>query len=423
MAFPASSGHSRGVPLWRNLALDLSVAVGIGTTTALVGALLPTVARREGLVPIGLAALAAAPFLANFLSVFTGRWGPRTPRQLAATRMIGAALLITLAVVPIPWIKIPVAIAFWISVAFGLPYQLRLWGTMYPGRIRGRIIGLIGTGRAAAAGIAVLSGGLLADQVGGGGAVAVAGILGIVCALAAAGIRAPETGPVARYSATASLRALHGHPVLMRVALAQAFYGGGLIAAAPLYALVYVDRLGLSLTEVGTIGILAAGAATASSLVWGTVADRRGAMTGMRIGSVLGVISCVAYAFAPSLAVLWIAAILIGIANASIDIGLPSVMSEQTPLEERAAVLAGWNALTGLRGMVAPFIAGGLVGAGLIDLRGALLLCAAAAGVGAWLYINTAAEVGVPAPEMRWMGVDRGLRRARARVGRTHFGF
>ncbi len=48
-----------------------------------------------------------------------------------------------------------------------------------------------------------------------------------------------------------------------------------MIAAAPLYALVYVDRLGLSLTEVGTIGILGAVAATAASLIWGAVADRR----------------------------------------------------------------------------------------------------------------------------------------------------
>ncbi len=79
--------------------------------------------------------------------------------------------------------------------------------------------------------------------------------------------------------------------------------------------------------------------------------------------------------------------------------------------------------LTGLGGIAAPFIAGGLVGAGLIDLRGGLLLCAVAARVGAWLYINMAAEVGLPAPEMRWMGVDRGLRLARALVGKTHFGF
>jgi MFS family permease len=423
VAFSGSPIPSRRAGLWRNLALDLSVAVGIGTTTALVGTLLPTVARREGLAPIGLAALAAAPFLANFLSVFTGRFGPRTPRQLAVTRMIGAGLLITLAFVPIPWLKIPVAIAFWVSVAFGLPYQLRLWGTMYPGRVRGRIIGLIGTGRAAAAGVAALAGGLLADRIGGADAVAIAGLCGIVCALAAAGLRAPETGPVPRYSAASSLRSLHGQPVLMRVALAQAFYGGGLIAAAPLYALVYVDRLGLTLTDVGVIGILAALAATVASLIWGALADRRGAMTGMRIGSVLGVISLVAYAFAPAVGVLWIAAVLIGVANASIDIGLPSVMSEQVPLEDRAAVLAGWNALTGLRGIAAPFIAGGLVGAGFIDLRGGLVLCAVAAGIGAWLYLNTAAEVGVPAPEMRWIGVDRGIRRARTLVGRTHLGF
>jgi MFS family permease len=422
VAFPVSSGQSRSVALWRNLALDLSVAVGIGTTSALVGTLLPTVARREGLAPLGLAALASAPYLANFLSVFTGRFGPRTPSQLAATRMIGAALLITLAFVPVPWVKIPVAIAFWISVAFGMPYQLRLWGTMYPGRVRGRVIGLIGTGRAAAAGIAALSGGLLADRIGDGNALALAGLFGIAAALAAAGLRAPDTGPVPRYSALASLRSLQGRPVLLRVALAQTFYGGGLIAAAPLYALVYVDRLDLTLTEVGVIGILGAVAATVASLMWGAFADRRGGVAGMRIGSALGVVSLLVYAFAPAVVALWIAAILIGVANASIDIGLPSVMSEQTPLEERAAVLAGWNALTGLRGIAAPFVAGGLVGAGLVDLRGGLLLCAVVAAVGAWLYLNTASDVGQPAPDLRWMGVDRGLRRARTLVARTHVG-
>jgi MFS family permease len=424
VVFSGSSGSPRASrpDLWRNLALDLSVAVGIGTTTALVGALLPTVARREGLAPIGLAALAAAPFLANFLSVFTGRFGPRTPQQLAVTRMIGAALLITLAFVPIPSLKIPVAIAFWISVAFGLPYQLRLWGTMYPGPIRGRIIGLIGTGRAAAAGIAALTGGVLADRIGGADAVALAGIFGLVCAVAAAGLRAQETGEVPRYSAMASLRSLRAQPVLMRLGLAQAFYGGGLIAAAPLYVLVYVDRLGLTLTDVGVIGVLAAVASTVASLVWGAIADRRGGMTGMRIGSLLGVASVFAYAFAPGIGALWVAAVFIGIANASIDVGLLSVLSEQTPLEDRAAVLGGWNALTGLRGIAAPFIAGGLVGAGIIDLQGGLLLCALVAAVGAWLYLNTAAEVGMPAPELRWMGVDRGLRRARVLAGRAHVG-
>ena len=399
----------------RNLALDLIVAVGMGVTIALVGAILPTVARRGGLEPIGLAALAAAPFVANFLSVFTGRFGPRTPRQLASLRVLGASLLVALALIPIPWLKIPVAVAFWVTIAFGLPYQLGLWGAMYPGRVRGRIIGLIGTGRAAAAGIAALAGGLLADHVGESGAVAAAGVLGIVCALAAAGLRSPDAAPPLRYSARASLLALRDRPVLMRVALAQAFYGGGLIAAAPLFALVYVDRLALSLTQVGAIGILGAVAATAASMVWGTVADRHGGMTGMRIGSALGVLAVVAYAVAPRVEVLWVAAVFIGVATASIDVGLPSVMSEHAPLDDRAAVLAGWNALTGLRGMAAPFAAGALVSAGLVSVTTALLLCGVVAAIGAWLYGHTERSVAIDRAMPERILIPR-IRRVTARL-------
>ena len=55
------------------------MAVGVGVTLAVVTSLLPTIARRGGLEPIGLAALGAAPFVANLLGAFAGRFGPRTP--------------------------------------------------------------------------------------------------------------------------------------------------------------------------------------------------------------------------------------------------------------------------------------------------------------------------------------------------------
>jgi hypothetical protein len=61
----------------------------MGVTMALVGAILPTVARRGGLEPLGLAALAAAPFVANFLGAFAGRLGPRSQAQLGLTRGLG----------------------------------------------------------------------------------------------------------------------------------------------------------------------------------------------------------------------------------------------------------------------------------------------------------------------------------------------
>ena len=63
-----------------------------GSPPPLVSSLLPTIARRGGLEPLGLAALAAAPFLTNLLSVFAGRFGPQSTRQFALLRGIGARL-------------------------------------------------------------------------------------------------------------------------------------------------------------------------------------------------------------------------------------------------------------------------------------------------------------------------------------------
>ncbi len=374
--------------LRRNLTLDLATAVGIGATTAIIGSLLPTVARREGLGPLELAALASAPFWANFAGAFAGRLGPRTPMQLAISRGVGSGLLVFLVLVPVPLVVIPVAIAFWFTISFGAPLQLRLWGQIYPPRLRGRLLGVLGTGRAAAAGAAALVGGLLADQIGGLTVVALVGVVGAVCALAAAGLRAPQPDAARAYSARSSIRALRERPVLRRVALAQAFYGGGLIAALPLYALVNVDRLSLSLGEVGFIGVIGAIANTAAFGVWGWVADRRGWAPVMSVGSVLGLLSLVAYALAPAVAILWISVILVGIANAAVDIGLPAVMSEESPVDERPAVMAGWNSLTGARGVAAPFIASGLVEAGLVDVTGGLLLCALTSAVGTLLFLR-----------------------------------
>ncbi len=378
--------------LGRNLALDLLAAVGVGVSMALVTTLLPTIARRGGLEPLGLAALAAAPFIANLLGVFAGRFGPRSPGQLALIRGAGAASLVALFILPTPPIMVLVSVVFWVSLSFGGPFHLRLWGAMYPARLRGRIVGMIGTGRAAAGALAAFAGGLLADRVGGPPAVALAGLIGMACAVAYAGLRAHAAGDLPRFSARDSIRALRERPVLGRVALAQGFYGGGLIAAIPLYALVYVDRLDLSLADVGIIGILTAAATTVSFMIWGVVADRQGAMVAMRIGSAMGLAALVAYAVAPNVGLLWVAAVAAGAGSASIDVGIASVVSEHTTMASRAPAMAGWNAITGARGIAAAFLMSALLQAGIVDVTTGLLLCAVSSAIGVALYVRTGSE-------------------------------
>jgi MFS family permease len=373
-------------PFRRNLSLDLVAAIGVGVTGALVGTLLPTISRRGGLEPLGLAALAAAPFLANLLGVFAGRAGPRTTRQQAVVRGLGAAVLLLLPLAAVPAAVILVAMVFWLSLSFTAPFQLRLWGASYPARMRGRLVGFLGMGRAAAAGFAALAGGILADKIGGPEAVALAGSVGLVCAAAFAFFRTPTTAAPVLYSARDSIRVMRERPRLARVALAQGFYGGGLIAAGPLFALVNVDRLNMSMADVGIIGVLGALATTVSYIAWGVVADRRGPITTMRLGSALGLAGLMAYALAPGVALVWLASVALGVSGSSIEVGIAGVISEETPLAERASAMSGWNAFTGARGLFAPFLASGLVQVGVLTVTGALLLCAGATAVGVSLF-------------------------------------
>ena len=410
------SAHQRAVG--RNLALDLVAAVGVGVSMALVTTLLPTMARRSGLEPIGLAALAAAPFVANLLGAFAGRVGPRSQRQLAIIRGAGSASLLVLAVLAVAPILVAVSIAYWLSLSLGGPFHLRLWGSMYPARVRGRVVGFIGSGRAAAAAVAALAGGILADRFGGTTAVALAGLVGLVCALAYAGLRAPSAERPAMFSARESLRALRDRPVLSRIAVAQGFYGGGLIAAAPLYAIVNVDRLDLSLADVGIIGIITAGATTLCFLLWGAVADRRGPLVAMRIGSALGLVGLIAYALAPQVSVLWVAAIAAGAGSASIDVGIASAVSDHTPLASRAAAMAGWNAITGARGIVAAFTMSILLQVGVVDVTTGLLLCAAVTAIGVVLYARASGTEVAPSPVPEASRVTRAVTGLRAAVSR-----
>ena len=70
-----------------------------------------------------------------------------------------------------------------------------------------------------------------------------------------------------------------------------------------------------------------------SCLAWGALADRRGGLSAIQMGSVLGFVSLIAYALAPSVGFVLIAAACVGLANASTDVGLAAVLGEHTTLE------------------------------------------------------------------------------------------
>jgi MFS family permease len=379
---------SAGSALRRNVSLDLGVALSIGLTTAVAGGLVPTIARQNGLAPIGLALMAAAPFLGNLLSAFAGRYGPQGVRGYGLLRVGGALLLVPVALAPNALLIVAGICAFQLCVSFGSPFQTRIWGAMYPGEVRGRVIGILGTARAATAAAGAMAIGALADQAGVPFAVTLAGFVGAAFALGALGLRSGRPLPTRTFSAHEAVATLTASPRLRRLVLAQGLYGAGTIAAFPLYALVNVDRLHLSLGDVGTIAVVGAAATMVSYTAWGTAGDRLGYAVGLRGGAAFGVLSVALVAVAPNMAVMLLASIAGGLSNAGIDIGIQGAMASHTSLADRAAAMAGWNSLTGVRGMIAAIVASAAIQVGLVDVTTALALCVIPATLGLLVYLD-----------------------------------
>lgn len=377
------------------IAADLSMAVGAGCLVGALNTLLPGVARKEGLDPVGLAALAASPFIANVLGALAGRLELHSPRHLSLIHAAGWVFLILVPVLPTAaWF--PLVLACWLSFSFGMPIQLRLWGLLYPARSRGRLVAVVRTGRAMAAALVATAGGFLADRLGGAPIIGLAGLLGVLgtipysrVAVASLEGQQPEPDGQHRYTPREAIGALLAHPRIRLLALAQAVYGAGLIAATPLYPLILVDELRLTLGEIGMLGVVASFSTMATYVAWGALVDRRGAHPVLLWGALCGATVPLVYALAPSLPTLWIAALVSGVASAAMDSGITGALSESdVPVEERPRLMAAWNALTGMRGAVAPFVAGGLVQAGLLSPSTALLASAALAGAGFLLYVR-----------------------------------
>ena len=374
--------------LRRNVGLDLGVALSLGLTTSVAGGLIPTIARQGGLAPVGLALMAASPFLGNLLSAFAGRFGPQRVRGYGLLRVGGALLLVAVALAPNALLIVAGVCAFQLCVAFGTPFQTRLWGSMYPGEVRGRVIGILGTARAATAALGAMAIGAMADGMGVPIAVTFAGFLGAGFAIGAFGLRSGRPMPARTWSPREAVATLTASPRLRRLVLAQGLYGAGTIAAFPLYALVNVDRLHLTLSDVGTIAVAGAIATMVSYTLWGTLADRLGYNVGLRAGAAFGVLAVALVAVAPNMAVMLLASIAGGLSNAALDIGIQGAMAAHTRLADRAAAMAGWNSLTGLRGMVAAMAASIAVQVGLVDVTTALALCLVPATLGLLVYLD-----------------------------------
>jgi predicted MFS family arabinose efflux permease len=248
----------------------------------------------------------------------------------------------------------------------------------------------VGTGRFTAGTIALLAITLAATTSGWVPIVAVVAAVGAVSSLAVGRMSVPQVEVNHRFGAASSVRSIAQGPMLRKVAMAQLLFGGGMVAAPALIAMVHVDRLGLGFDDIALAGLLSYGSTAATIGLWGRLASRSGAFVSIAAGTTLGAVSLVAFALAPDFAAVVVATLLLGVANAAVNASWPLLLAEHASLDDQEAVAAGMNAVMGLRGFVTPFLVMAPVQAGLIDETGGLLLCMVASASGAILYARLA---------------------------------
>ena len=368
----------------------------MGTTMAIVSVLLPSVARREGIDAMGLAVLSALPFLAILLSMFAGRIGPRSPSRLALLRAIGALGLLLVLVAPHPLLLCAATFVFWASIAFGSPLEQRIWATAYPASQRGRLLGVVGTGRFAAGTLALAAITALAAGQHWVLVVAAVAAFGAVSSMAVGRMDVPGVASGQRFGAWASLRSVMGTPMVRRFATAQLLFGAGALMAPAFAAMVHVDRLGLAVSDIALAGLLSYGSTAVSIGLWSRIAGSTGPLRTVLAGAVLGSVSFLVLAWAPTFSVLIVATVLLGLSNAAVNASWPLLIADHAREGEQAMVAAGLNAVMGLRGLVVPFAVMAPVTAGYIDETGGLLLCAASGLAGVAVYGRMLGLVRVP---------------------------
>jgi len=378
----------RPTTLQRNLLLDLSSAIGLGTTMAIVGVLLPSAARREGLDSLGLAVLAALPFLASMMSLLAGRIGPHTPGRLALVRALGSAGLLVVLIEPHPLLLAVATFGFWGAFSLGVPLQQRLWATMYPSHARGRFLGIVGTGRFAAGTVVLLAISLAATSAGWQSIIAIVAVVGMLSAVAVSRLSLPRDDARPSYSVADSFRSVLQPPMLRRITLAQLFFGGGMVATPALIAMIHIDRLGLGIEDIALAGLAGYAMTTLAFGVWGRVASRIGALPTIALGTMLGSLAIALFVLAPDFGAVILATALLGTAGAAVDVSWPLLLADHAPHEEQGSAAAGMNAIMGIRGLITPFLVMVPIQAGLIDETGGLALCLMATAVGAGLYVR-----------------------------------
>lgn len=366
-----------GPDTWHNFRIDTSASLMFALFNVVINQFYIAMALRAGATDFQAGLLAAAPAIGLLLSPVWASFIERSKWPLPYMiwpNLIGRALILLPAFFGVPVVFVAVALIFHLLMGIQAPAYAALIPRIYPPRLRGRLMGNVRVVMVVLMIPIAFMVGWWMDEAGSGGPLAVSAVLSILSILLFTRIRElesaaiPRTGGVApklplRAGLRDQWRIVGESRELGLFLLATTFTGFCNIAAAPLYQIIQVDRLGLSNVELGYARIVYYVFLLVSYFVVGWVIDRYSAQRTVVWGLVTFSFVPMLYALYESYPSVLIGSAVQGIGDAVWDIGFMAFVFRLAPGRE-AAAYGLHMMLFGIRGTIGPLLSTALSDAG-----------------------------------------------------------
>lgn len=393
----------------RNLTVELYSALAYGAFHAATIAFIPVILRRSGASPSMLAIYTATQFVGSVLTAFSiVLMRRRRTMSIILSSWTASRLLMALfaAVVQPVWM-IVLSTLFWFLEAFPSPGYVRILQSIYPDDVRGKMMSLVRMGRILAMVAAAPLAGWALDRWGYQVLFPIGALMGMISVFFFARLEVNEPPLPPRQTRTLSeLRQILREDKRFSYFLtAFSVYGTGTLMSWTLYPLVQVDRLALSYSDLGWLGLVQSLAWFLSLAFWGRVVDRAGGVAVLRRNAMVALFLPLIYASADSFWVLVPAFVIQGIISAGWDMGLINAGIQLAKPEQISEYAAVQSTIVGVRGMLVPHIGIGLIALG-VPMNGVFVLSALLMATSVWLL----GRVQVITPEEPEFAERRNLR-------------
>jgi len=355
----------------RNMHIEVLSSVAYGMFYACVIPFIPVVLRRAGATPDMIALYASLQFLGSIttsLSLVLMR-RRRTFNVIITFWLVARALFLVTAIVQGAVPLIALGSLYWLLEGFVIPGYTRVVQKLYPDTVRGKAMSTVRMGQVAAVLLITPLAGWALDHVGYRTLFPVASLVGVASVFIFMRIRLEE-GPLPQRETkalTELVQIVRSDRRFGIYLISFALLGVGTMLSWPLYPLVQVDRLQLSYSQIGLLGLVESSLWLVSYLVWGRYLDGRGGVAVMRAVCAVSMITPLSYMIAWSGWMLIPASIARGIVMGGFELGRINAGIQLADRERITEYAVIQSTVVGLRGIFGPQISVALLGRGFSD--------------------------------------------------------